>query len=87
MCGRSLTLGNEVFESLKRLGIVKQVISITTDNASNNNTLIQTLRSRFSTLNFIFNAVDSHIRCLPHILNLAAQGFLNVFNDHNFQIY
>ncbi len=66
------------FESvLKDFGLENKTLSITLDNASNNNSLIAELSSRSATS---FNDFH-HIRCFAHVLNLGVQSALNVLKD------
>ena len=52
-----------------------QVCAITTDNASNNATMIDELVKTMSHINPLFDR-KSHMPCLAHILNLAVQDGL-----------
>ena len=49
-----------------------QVIAITMDNASNNNTLMTSLERRCQQWGVIFSAQDAHMWCMPHTIHLAA---------------
>ena len=42
------------------------------DNASNNDTLVQSLESRFHAESIPFVASDARMRCLPHTIHLVA---------------
>jgi hypothetical protein len=42
------------------------------DNASNNDTMMVALEAMFEQQGIPFNAEHARIRCLPHIINLAA---------------
>lgn len=58
--------------ALQSLGIpLDKIISITVDNASSNDTFFDQLEEIFDVL-----GEDQHIRCLAHIINLAAQDVL-----------
>ena len=52
-----------------------QVCSITTDNASNNATMIDELMKTMSHINPVFDH-KRHMPCLTHVLNLAVQDGL-----------
>ena len=52
-----------------------QVLAITTDNASNNNVLFQTIQEEFNYTGLNSPPIQ-HIHCLAHIINLAVQAFL-----------
>lgn len=53
-----------------------QVLAITTDNASNNNTFIRIMADHFKVMKTDFNPENQHVRCLAHVLNLAVQDML-----------
>jgi len=51
-------------------------MGITTDNATNNNTFINSLADWMKD-NFIsFNTIEKHFRCFAHVLNLSVQKAL-----------
>lgn len=50
---------------------------MTTDNASNNATFLQAVEIDLSKSYIQFNSGDQHVRCLAHVINLAAQQVLN----------
>ena len=52
-------------------------MACTTDNASNNDTLINALEITCKEQNIAFTAYENHIRCLAHIINLSAQDALS----------
>ena len=49
-----------------------QVIAIVMDNASNNNTLMSSLKRRCKEQGVLFSAQDARMRCMPHTVHLAA---------------
>jgi hypothetical protein len=53
-------------------------MACTTDNASNNDTLMKALETTCKNRNIEFTAYNHHIRCLAHIINLAAQDALSM---------
>jgi hypothetical protein len=75
-----------LFEALiracKRFGIKNYILSITTDNYVVNNGMVERFEKHViksaekgylhKPLLTIFKAVDSHIRCIAHIINLSA---------------
>ncbi|KAJ6648390.1 putative AC transposase, partial [Pseudolycoriella hygida] len=64
------------WKSLQLLEVpLDKIISITVDNASSNDTFFDQLEDIFDIL-----ADDQHIRCLAHIINLAAQDMLKSLN-------
>jgi hypothetical protein len=52
-------------------------MAITTDNATNNDTLMKTLEDTCKSRNIEFSAYNNHVRCLAHIINLSAQDALS----------
>lgn len=53
-----------------------QILAITTDNASNNITFLQEVSSELIIDDIEFDNKNQHVRCLAHIINLAAQEAL-----------
>ncbi|KAJ7437457.1 hypothetical protein B0H11DRAFT_1650415, partial [Mycena galericulata] len=53
-----------------------RITSVTCDNASNNDTMIDTL----ATLLPNFGGKKDHTRCFTHIINLVAKSFLRLFD-------
>ena len=70
-------------------------MACTTDSASNNDTLMDSLEFTCTNENINFTKKHNHIRCLAHVINLAAQDALTalkvgysenedeVFNQNN----
>jgi hypothetical protein len=52
-------------------------MSITTDNATNNDTLIRMVENTCQSRNIGFTAHNNHVRYLAHVINLAAQAALS----------
>ncbi|CAB4443314.1 unnamed protein product [Rhizophagus irregularis] len=53
------------------------ILSVTTDNASNNVTFLQAVEDELSKKFIDFDSKDKHVRCLAHVMNLAAQQALS----------
>jgi hypothetical protein len=51
-------------------------MAIMTDSATNNDTLMKTLQSTCRSKNIEFTVHNNHVRCLAHVINLAAQAAL-----------
>jgi hypothetical protein len=51
-------------------------MAITTDSATNNDTLMKALQNTCQDRNINFTAYNNHVRCLAHVINLAAQAAL-----------
>jgi hypothetical protein len=66
-CHTGRHLARELEALLKSFGIEKKILSITCDNASNNDTMIQALNLGG------FHGAESCVRCFPHILNLSVK--------------
>jgi hypothetical protein len=56
--------------------ILSKVLGITTDNASNNNTLLDCFRGVCHSRCIVFDKEEQHMRCMAHIVNLAVQALL-----------
>ncbi|KAF8223678.1 hypothetical protein L208DRAFT_1315703, partial [Tricholoma matsutake] len=65
-----------VWETLELYGLKGRIIAITMDNASNNDTLMTTLEACCHAEGIGFSARDSHMRCMPHTIHLAALKLL-----------
>lgn len=83
------SLADLVFKVLKRLNILHKLLSITGDNASNNNTLTRHLFNKLSRLydqhlsklpirgaTMRFDDKTGQIRCFAHVLNLVCKAIL-----------
>jgi hypothetical protein len=60
-----------------------QVLAITADNASNNDSMCNSLENYFQELGVDFTAKNNQIRCLGHVINLAAQSLLKSMECDN----
>ncbi|CAB5205912.1 unnamed protein product [Rhizophagus irregularis] len=63
-------------ESKKKINSILQILGVTTDNASNNITFLQAVEDELSKKFIRFESKDKHVRCLAHVMNLAAQQAL-----------
>jgi len=52
-------------------------MACTTDSASNNDTFMAALENTCKNWNIDFTSHNNHVRCLAHIINLAAQDALS----------
>ncbi|GBC16860.2 zinc finger BED domain-containing protein 1-like [Rhizophagus irregularis DAOM 181602=DAOM 197198] len=61
------------------------ILGVTTDNASNNITFLKAVESDLSQRYIYYDSDDKHIRCLAHVINLAAQQVLTTLKatDNN----
>ncbi|CAG8751428.1 3532_t:CDS:1, partial [Cetraspora pellucida] len=60
------------------------ILSITTDNASNMNSMFINLEEKFVNENLDFSSTNQHVYCLAHIINLAIQKILKSLYNNNF---
>ncbi|XP_078447664.1 putative transcriptional regulator tpeD [Wolffia australiana] len=68
-------LATIVVEVAYHYGIESKICAITTDNASNNRTMIASIVEKLKTVNPQF-MMDQHVPCFAHILNLVVQARL-----------
>lgn len=68
-------LGTILMDVLRKFNIVDQVHSITTDNASNNITLLATVNNVISEQNLGLGTI-LHIPCVAHVIQLALKQLL-----------
>nr|KYP66319.1 Putative AC transposase [Cajanus cajan] len=72
-------MAKKIFEILLDWGIDRKVFSITLDNASANDTMVNFMKAQFNLQNsLICNGSYFHVRCSAHILNLIVQEGLGV---------
>ena len=70
-------LATIVLKVIHEYGITEKLNCITTDNASNNFTMVQHLSSRLFEEGIEWDYRTQHIPCLAHIINLVVKEFLN----------
>ena len=71
-------LANVVYETLTLYGIEQSLGCITMDNASVNDKLCKQLEQKLRDFGQAWKWKDGQVRCMPHVLNLAAQKILSV---------
>ncbi|KAF7322202.1 hypothetical protein MKEN_00744700 [Mycena kentingensis (nom. inval.)] len=69
-------LARVLFDVADAYGIAGRIASVTCDNASNNDTMIDALADLFPT----FCGAPQRTRCFAHIINLVAKSFLRLFD-------
>lgn len=69
-------MGNAVVEELKEYGCFANLTSITTDNASSNNTMCSQIEEIASDEFLNFTADNGHVFCIDHVLQLAVKAAL-----------
>lgn len=80
-----LNLARVVFDVCNDMGIVKKIGWMTTDNASNNDTMMTELAYLVQVAGLSedqFSDNGNHIRCMPHIYNLAVNDVLSALSQH-----
>ncbi|CAG8446528.1 17985_t:CDS:2, partial [Dentiscutata erythropus] len=60
-------------------------MSITTDNASNMNSMFTNLEEKYFNEDLEFSSANQHVYCLAHIINLAVQEILKSLYNYNFE--
>ncbi|PPR07616.1 hypothetical protein CVT24_004169 [Panaeolus cyanescens] len=69
-------IGKEMYNILENVGITNKLGHITTDNASNNSTMMEEMVKSLEGLGVPFHAKSNHIRCFPHVINLAVKAII-----------
>ncbi|KIJ28805.1 hypothetical protein M422DRAFT_78737, partial [Sphaerobolus stellatus SS14] len=65
-----------IYDTISSLGLNSRIQAIVSDNAANNDTMMQELESLFLDDDIEFNAIYARGRCLPHTVHLAALKLL-----------
>ncbi|KAJ1563636.1 hypothetical protein HK096_000091, partial [Nowakowskiella sp. JEL0078] len=69
---------------LDKYGLKDRLIAITTDNASNNDTMMTQLENKLNSVSSLFQVEWGQVRCLAHAINLTVkQFFKNLFHSRN----
>ncbi|KAG1718428.1 hypothetical protein EDB19DRAFT_1984241, partial [Suillus lakei] len=79
-------LAEAVWNTLELYGLKNRIMAVVCDNASNNDTLLQTLGEKCADEGIDFSDKHSRIRCLPHIVHLAAMQLLECIGAINKQV-
>lgn len=74
-------LAHAFWDVLKEFNLREKILSVTTDNASNMDTLFEELEKLFSELGIPFDSKNFRIRCFAHIMNLACQAIIRSIGD------
>ena len=72
-------LNTVMLEVLAEFNLSAKVCAITTDNASNNSTMITILERELRPVNPHFSA-KRHVLCMVHVINLVMQAWLNALD-------
>ncbi|KAJ7314175.1 hypothetical protein DFH08DRAFT_716865 [Mycena albidolilacea] len=65
-------MATEVWEALERFGLIGRIIALVMDNATNNDTLVESFANRCLEKGIPFSARHGRMRCMPHTIHLAA---------------
>lgn len=69
------------YDVLKDYSLLEKVLSVTTDNASNMDTMFDELEKLLCEAGITFDSKNYRIRCFAHILNLACQDMIRAIGD------
>ncbi|GJY76854.1 zinc finger BED domain-containing protein RICESLEEPER 2-like protein [Tanacetum coccineum] len=72
---------DSVITFLRQWGIENKVFTITLDNATNNNGLVDCLKDQLGYDALVCNGEFIHVRCCAHVLNLIVQSGLKVIEE------
>jgi hypothetical protein len=77
------------FSTITTNNMAPQVMAFVMDNASNNDTMVTAIETRYQDHGIDFSAIHSRLRCMPHTCHLAAlkviihyltrRGILNLY--------
>jgi hypothetical protein len=70
-------MANIVLAILRDYNLEQKFFCITSDNASNNDTMVDHLQSGLATMNVKWDGRTNHIRCFAHILQLVVNAGLD----------
>jgi hypothetical protein len=71
-----INLSSVLFDLLQQHQISDRVLAITTDNASNNNTLIASIQESVQSLDICYGAAIIRIPCIAHVIQLSLKQLL-----------
>lgn len=66
---------------MKDYNLLSKILSVTTDNATNMDTLFEELEKLYSELGITFDSKNYRTRCFDHIMNLACQAMIRSIGD------
>jgi hypothetical protein len=69
-------LGSTLFEILQKHGITNRILSITTDNASNNNTMMASIQELVQSQDISSDTTIIRIPCIAHVIQLSLNQLL-----------
>jgi hypothetical protein len=78
-------MADVVYDVLDRFDLTEKLNCITTDNASNNVTMMARLSRLLEEDGITWDPQISHVRCMAHVINLCVQSFLKgIFRSMNY---
>ncbi|KZS86970.1 hypothetical protein SISNIDRAFT_401513, partial [Sistotremastrum niveocremeum HHB9708] len=69
-------LADAIWRSLKDYGLSEKLQCVVSDNASNNDTMMQHLELMAKEEGISIDAITQRIRCMPHTIHLSALKLL-----------
>jgi hypothetical protein len=69
-------LAHYFWQVVENFDLTRRIGYFTLDNASNNDSMLQSIASRLANVGIDFNPVERRIRCLGHVINLVVKSFL-----------
>jgi hypothetical protein len=70
-----VNMARYVYETLESYGLKEKLFCVTSDNASNNDTMVESLEERLREYDgIVWDSKALHIRCLAHVINLVTQS-------------
>ena len=70
-------LARIILDVLNEYDLCDKLFCITTDNASNNDTIVRTLETLLERDGVSWDSTANHIRCLTHVINLVVISYLD----------
>lgn len=69
------------WDVLRDYNLLAKMLSVTTDNASNMDTMFEELEKLFTEAGIMFDSKNCRIRCFAHIMNLSCQAMIRSVGD------
>jgi hypothetical protein len=76
-----INIAKTIYDVLKNWELREKFLAITTDNASNNETMVSHLEKLFNEDGFHWDSRLYHFRCMAHIIHLAVEESLKELED------
>lgn len=82
-----INIAKSFWDVLLDYGIVEKLLSVTTDNATNMDTMFEELEKLAAAFGVPFDSKNFRVRCFIHILNLASRAMINAVGDGDSTTY